>query len=179
MSYHVTYLLAAYVHGELPPHLRERVSRHVQQCDACYAALVRERELNRTLQDGLRGMGAPRSEQLARLLPGILAESAPPRPAHRARRPGLGLAVGLSMLLILLMPALVMPRVSAIASPQDQPSPQVRVTATHNVTDAPVHGLPVHVIASPTVVAVQLVVMTQPPLLNPSPAPVLQATPGG
>ncbi len=178
MSQHVTTLLAAYVHDELPPHLRERVSRHVQGCDACYAALCRQREIDRVLQDELRGLGAPRPEQLVRLLPGILAEAAPARPAHRSRRPGLGLAMAFSMLLILLMPALLMPRVSAVALPQDQPSPQVRVTATQNVTDAPDHGMPVHVIASPTAVAVQLVVMTQPPL-NPSPVPVVEATPGG
>lgn len=178
MSQHVTYLLAAYVHNELPPHLQQRVSRHVQGCDACYAALCQQREIDRLLQDELRGLGTPRPEQLARLLPGILAEAAPTRHAPRLRRPGLGLAVGLSMLLFMLIPALVMPRASAIALPQDQPSPQVRVTATQNVTDAPMHGMPVHVIASPTAVAVQLVVMTQPPL-NPSPAPVVEATPGG
>ena len=175
MSRHVTTLLAAFVHDELPPHLRIRVSRHVQECDACYAALVRERELNRALQDGLRCVGAPRDDELARLLPGIMAEATPVRPVRSSmRRPGLGLAVVLSLMVLLLMPALVMPRVSAISAPQDQPSPQVRVSATHSVTDAAVH-----VIASPTAVAVRFVTVTQPPLLNPSPVPVLQATATG
>lgn len=173
MDQHVTYLITAYVHGELPPHLRERVSRHVQQCDACYAALRRERELNDTLQDGLGIVSVPRPEQLARLLPGIMAESPPARPVRNNRRSDAGLAVLITMLVILLVPALIMPRVAAISSPQDQPPPQVLVTATQVVTDAPSLA-----VASPTAVAVRFLAVTDPPELNPSPAPVLETARG-
>lgn len=173
MDQHVTYLITAYVHGELPPHLRERVSRHVQQCDACYAALRREQELSDTLQDGLRVTAGPRSDQLAHLLPGIVAASGSTRSGRLSRRSGVGMAVVISMLVILLVPALIMPRVVALSSPQDQPPPQVLVTATRVMTD-----VPSQVVASPTAVAVRFVPVTDPPELNPSPVPVLDTVPG-
>jgi anti-sigma factor RsiW len=170
MERHVGYLLTAYVHDELPQHLRARVSRHIQSCDACYAALCREREIERLLLNQARATAGTPPEHLARLLPGILAEAVP---ARTGRRSGYGLVAVLSLVLLLLMPAATLPRLAANASPQDQPSPQLAMTATQNVTDAPLR-----LAASPTAVAVRSNQLTEPPPLHPSPVPVLLATLG-
>ncbi|GAB4570690.1 MAG: hypothetical protein Kow0077_05390 [Anaerolineae bacterium] len=174
MAHHVTSLLTAYVHDELPPHLRERVSRHVRECDGCYAALRRERELAAALKVEMHGMGVPRGEQLSRLLPAIVSETAGARGRGGRGTPGIGFGVVLVIALFLLMPALMMSRAVAFTVPQDQPSPQVVMTATQSVTDAPVF-----VVASPTAVAVRFEVVTEAPAVNPSPVPVLNPAAGG
>jgi len=169
MSGHVTQWLAAYLHGELPPHLRERVSRHIGECDACYAALCRERDLARTLGDAMPAFGAPRGDQLARVLAGILAGSGQ---AAAWRMPRAGLALLLSLALLLLLPALVTPRAAAVHAPE-QPAPYMIVaTATQSSTDAPAMA----VVVSPTAVAARLALPTEPPAVNPSPVPVVGAT---
>lgn len=174
MRRHVTYLLTAYIHGELPPHLRERVTRHIGACDACYAALLRERELARLLAEELPGLGSPRPEQLARLLPGILAQ-ADRGPAERPQGlPGFGLALGLSLVLTLTVPLLLAsPRAAANALP-NQPAPAMIVaTATQSVTDAPAQaGLAL------TAVARRFELATEAARRSPAPAPIAQATPG-
>ena len=171
MFAHVTPLLTAYIHDELPAHLRARVTRHLESCDACYAAMVQERELARLLDASIATLGTPRPEQLARLLPGILAEVARPSPPRQPRSlPGFGLALVLSLMLALLVPALVAPRMAADHAP-DQPAPyMVEATATQSLTDSPA-GLS----AAPTAVA-RLDVATQPPHLHPMPAPIAQRT---
>jgi anti-sigma factor RsiW len=173
MNRHVTHLLSAYVHGELAPHLRLRVTRHLDSCDSCYAALCRERDLTRTLADQLPAFGAPQPDQLARLLPDILAETVPQTPPS-PRLSGMAVAMVLSLVLVIMVPALMMPRVSVVAAP-DQPAPyMIAATATRSVTDAPGDSLPV----SPTAVAVLDDRATEPPALNPSPVPEVQMTPG-
>ncbi|NPV68488.1 MAG: hypothetical protein HPY64_15195 [Anaerolineae bacterium] len=167
MNGHVTRWLTAYLHGELAPHLRERVSRHVRECDECYAALRREQELARELGDSMPVFGAPRNEQLARVLSGILAEAGNHQGMAAFRVPRAGVALLLSLLLVLL-PALVMPR-AAVSAP-DQPAPyMIAATATQSSTDAPT-GL---VIALPTAIAARQPLPTEPPAFNPSPVPVV------
>lgn len=170
---HVEHLLTAYVHNELPPHLRRRVARHVDRCDRCYAALRREQELTRSLRGQFTGFGQPRSDQLTRLLPDILAE-AKPRTRRPRLLPGFGVALVMSLVLALLLPVLMTPQAMADYAP-DQPAPyMIAATATQSVTDAP-QAL---VLASPTAVARWVEeAATDPPDQNPPPAPVAQATP--
>lgn len=171
---HVAHLLTAYVHHELPRHLSERVVRHVETCDACYAALTRARDMARFLGAQVPTFGAPRPEQLARLLPGILAEAGD-RPAQRqgGRRsflPGFGLALVLTLILALAVPALASSHVVVERAP-DQPAPyMIRATATPGVTDAPWLG-----VASPTVVAqrVDMEAATEPAFHAPPSAPIV------
>ncbi len=174
MRFHVKHLLSAYVGRELPAYQRWRVSRHLQSCDVCYAALRREEERARILQDEMPRLGVPRPEQLARLLPGILAEVGP-RPAarHPYRLSGFGVALVLSLLVVLFVPTLVMPRVAADFA-LSQPDPHVAaVTEAVGVTDAPLTVL----LATPTAIALRPWVTTEVPNLLPPPAPIAQATP--
>lgn len=169
---HVTHLLTAYIHHELPPHLRSRVEKHVRSCDDCYAALGRERELARLLETRMPTFGAPRPEQLARLLPGILAQtsgSTADLPPGRPRAlPGLGLA--LVVILLLVAPVLAGPHAAAQVAP-NQPAPyMLQPTATPDITDAP--GLA----SSPTAVALRSDAATEPAELIPPLIPVA-ATP--
>ncbi len=171
MDGHVTQWLTAYLHGELAPHLRERVSRHVRECDRCYAALCRERELARELGESMPTFGAPRSDQLARVLSSILIEAGNSRGLSMARLSPAGMVL-LFGLVLLLLPALAMPRIT-VASAPDQPGPHMIVaTATQSSTDAPV----VFVVASPTAVAARQIPLTEPPAFSPSPVPVIEAT---
>jgi anti-sigma factor RsiW len=174
MRTHVTHLLTAYVHDELPPHLNRRVIRHLERCDDCYLAMQRERDLARTLAAQMPAIGVPHPEQLARLLPAILADVNEP-PSRRQPRllPGYGLALVATLVLAVMVPTLVVPRVVADYAP-NQPAPyMIQATATQSVTDSPVAGL-----VSPTAIARRNDSATEPPVLDPAPAPVALATPG-
>lgn len=175
MRYHVDHLLTTYIHDELPPHLRARVTRHVQHCDRCYAALRREEDLTRVLQAEMPLFGAPARGQLNRLLPGILAEVAP-RPAPRSGFQGAGFAVALvvTLLVALFVPTLTGPRAVADYAPSQPVAPAIAATATQSITDAP-YDVPVFL---PTAVAQHVVLATDLPETDPPPAPVAQATPG-
>lgn len=172
---HVDHLLTAYLHHELPPHLRQRVERHTRACDRCYAALVRERELVRLLEAQMAVFGNSRPERLARLLPGILDATGPdvalwPQVRRRRALPGLGMAL-LVIVLAIAAPALASPRASSMAAPS-QPAPYLlAATATPGSTDWPASAL-----ASPTVVAQRFEMATEPADLDPLPAPIA-ATP--
>ncbi len=173
MRFHVKHLLSAYVSHELPAYQRWRVSRHIQLCDACYAALRREEERARVLKTEMPRLGAARPDQLARLLPGILAEVGP-RPAarHPYQMSGFGVALVLSLLVVLFVPALVMPRVAADFA-LSQPDPhELASTETLGVTDAPLAAL-----ATPTAIALRPWVTTEVPSQLPPPAPVARAMP--
>ncbi len=177
MAKHVSHLLAAYVQDELPLHLRRRVATHLLTCESCCLALDRERTLARTLKGEMPILGAPRPEQVTRLLPGILAEVIPPAGAERGfaacRFPGLGMVMLVSLALAILVPAMVLPRSIAVSAP-DQPAPyQIAATPTLSMTDSPQRVLPV----SPTVVAAQRDIATE-PAMNPSPAPIVWLPPG-
>jgi anti-sigma factor RsiW len=175
MRLHVEHLLIAYIHDELPPHLRARVSRHVQHCDWCYAALRREEDLARLLQAEMPVVGTPTRGQLNRLLPGILAEVTP-RPAPRSSFRGAGFAVALvvTLLVALFVPALSAPRAVASYAPSQPVGPAIAATATQSTTDTP-SDVPVYL---PTAVAQHVVLATDLPETDPPPAPIAQATPG-
>ena len=175
MRYHVEHLLSTYIHDELPPHLRARVSRHVQHCDRCYAALRREEDLARLLQAELPLLGAPSRGQLNRLLPGILAEVNPrPAPHNGFRGAGFALALVVTLLVALFVPTLTGPRAVADYLPNQPVPPASAVAATQSITDAP-GDMPVFL---PTAVAQHVVLATDLPETDPPPAPIALATPG-
>lgn len=174
MRTHVIHLLTAYIHDELPPHLVRRVIRHLETCDDCYLAMRRERDLARSLAAQMPALGVPGTDQLAQLLPAVLG-AVKEKPSRRQLRalPGYGLALVVALVLAVMAPVLVMPRVSAEYAP-NQPAPwMVQATATQSVTDPPVAAL-----FSLTAVAHRGDLATEPPDLNPAPAPVAFATPG-
>ena len=169
-SRHVTHLLTAYVHAELPAHQRRRVTRHVQTCDACYAALRREEELTRRLAADLPGFGAPDEARLRQLWPGIMAEVAPDR-RRSYRKPAFALVLVTSFVLAMVIPAAVMPRAFADRT-LDQPSPiTADVTPAHSPTDS----AGIVLVGQPTAVAHLPNAATETPDLDPLPAPIAMA----
>ena len=56
--------LVAYIHNELPRRKRQRLAQHLQQCTACYADYVRERDAAQHLTRELTLLGQPTSPQL-------------------------------------------------------------------------------------------------------------------
>lgn len=178
MTEHIEHLLTAYIHDELPVHLRGRVTRHLESCDVCYAAFARERELTRLLTAQLPALSTPRPEQLTRLRGDILASvgetSARRSQAPQQRLPGWGFALVMSVALLLLMPALVLPGVAAVDAPAQHGPAMIAATATQSLTDAPL----AYSVAAVTAVAARSEAATEPPALNPSPVPEVQATPG-
>jgi predicted anti-sigma-YlaC factor YlaD len=97
---HVTHLLVAYVHQQLPRTQRERVARHIARCESCRAAFARENELARDLRTGMMQMGTPERGQLARMLPAIMAETRGAqavRRSHRVMLPSPSMALALAV----------------------------------------------------------------------------------
>jgi anti-sigma factor RsiW len=77
---HVTHLLVAYVHQQLPERQRARVHRHLDNCPSCRAALAREQFIARDMKQYMPLVGRPERGQLRRLWPRIRKEllNAPP-----------------------------------------------------------------------------------------------------
>src|SRR5260221_14705598 len=79
MDKHVDHLLTAYVHRQLTRAQRSEVARHIQRCEDCRAALVREQELASDISVYMPQIGQPRRGKLSRLWPAIWREfSMPP-----------------------------------------------------------------------------------------------------
>lgn len=99
--------MTLYINGELPPHVRRRITQHLDTCATCSARYVRERELTQQLKSRLVYVGQPGAPQLRRLWSKIQADmygGSMPRPAYRriySARYGL---VALGFVLVLLVP---------------------------------------------------------------------------
>ncbi len=77
----------AYVHGELPAHVRRRMARHIHQCADCYPVYRRELALKHELEARLPGFGGSNRPQLAHLWSNIQGElTAPTRTPRVARQ---------------------------------------------------------------------------------------------
>ncbi len=74
MSRHVQHLLVAYIHRQLPPYKRNRVTLHLQKCEECQAALDVERRLSGELATTMALIGRPKRGQIARLWPRVWRE---------------------------------------------------------------------------------------------------------
>lgn len=181
MRRHVKRYLVAYLQGELPPHLARRVREHIQHCDACYAALQREGERERVLAEQFAGFGAPYPAQLARVKASVLAAVLPPSTPPPTRRllPGMGVLLALGLMIVLLAPVVMTPRLASLVNVPDQHGPNVlAATALASRTD-----FPAQLVVSPTAVAQRALLQgddaaTAPPALDPPPAPIAEATPG-
>ena len=172
---HVKHLLTAYVHGELPDHLRQRVARHIQHCNACYTAMLRERDMTQLLAGQMPGLGARRPDQLALLLPDILAGAvASPEPSWSSW-PGFGLVLGLVTFVVMALPVVATAQLPLREVPE-QPAPHMIVpTATPELTDAP-SSHESETASAPTAIAARLAwgaQATEPALLSPVPVPLL------
>jgi hypothetical protein len=79
--------MVAYIHGELPIEAHRKVSRYIDECPACYAEYVRQRELKRYLSVSVPAMGQTDAQQINHIWMGIQAQlhQSSPSPTHHLR----------------------------------------------------------------------------------------------
>ena len=96
-------LLPGYIHRELTPKQRERVSRHLTICPGCYVAYTEQRQLVRELAYSLPRLGgdAPRLDKMRAAVMAEMERPAPPRLRLDQARYGL---VALILMTALLLP---------------------------------------------------------------------------
>lgn len=140
-SRHVTHLLTRYVHGQLRPAQRSRVSNHVRMCVNCRVALAREENLAADLRREMPLIGQASAGQLSHVWAGVWQEVNSTRPRSRwngsSLLPGLGAMIAVLLLVMVVVPLLVQSGVRAEAAPL-QPRPQLTVATaspTVGVTD--------------------------------------------
>lgn len=124
----------AYIHGELSPKARIRISRHLDRCASCYAVYIRERELTRELEQRVPLIGLTSAPQLAHIWAAVQADIAP-RPTPKRTDWGAPLRFGLVALMFmvaLLLPLSMRGRDIALAMPLP-PEPQA-VVERHQAT---------------------------------------------
>lgn len=95
--------LPAYLHRELPPKLRAEVAEHLQDCDACYALSVQQRDLSNDLSRSLPAFGSPVSG-LDRIWSAVQADMAQSR-----REPEVLEKVRYSIVALIFVLALLLP----------------------------------------------------------------------
>ncbi|MCC6803068.1 MAG: zf-HC2 domain-containing protein [Anaerolineae bacterium] len=96
-------LLPGYIHRELSPRQRARVSRHMSACAECYAVYAAQRQLVQELAASVPriGSGAPR---LDKMRAAVMAEmAAPPRPKRRVNQARYSV-VALALVVAVLLP---------------------------------------------------------------------------
>ncbi len=168
---HIRHLLIAYLNGELPAEVRDRVTRHLAGCEGCRQALAAEERIAAELRARLPAITAPRLGQLARLWPGVATRIAPGKPRQPPRRvlslaPTFGMMLTFGLLCALILPLALGSRVSVAEATQPRP---VTTTATAAPADA---TAAVKSIATPSPSAVALAsLMARPPTLAPAPTP--------
>ncbi len=113
--------LVSYLHNELSPHLRRRVAYHLDDCAACYALYVQQRELARELQNAVPLIGRNDAPRFDRVWLSVQGELVQPRrsPQFHARY---SLAL-LALLLALLFPWTMGGQRLTSAAPPTQPPP--------------------------------------------------------
>jgi hypothetical protein len=137
MRNHVTHLLPAYVHRQLPRAKRDRVLVHIQLCAECRAALDREEQFARDLKTNMPLIGQPRRQQLMRLWPAIWAEFRSPRPRRKHGIHSYGVALGMLLLGAFMLSAVFSGPAYASAAPSQPVVAEIHATSTSVGTDEP------------------------------------------
>jgi anti-sigma factor RsiW len=137
MRNHVRHLLIAYVHHQLPPARREHVTRHVQSCPECRAALDREERLARDVIRYMPLIGRPQPRQLARLWPALWREFRTPSVNGDHWLPSYGVLLALMLACAFFASSLFAGPSHAIAAPVPRVPADVRPTLTPVRTDEP------------------------------------------
>lgn len=95
--------LIAYIHDELPPHQARAMRRHLDECPACYAAYVQQRDAANAFAQDVRVLGTPSRGQLQSMWANIAAElDTPPHPRRDIPQWQHGLAAAVLLVLCLL-----------------------------------------------------------------------------
>src|SRR5688572_22248497 len=93
----------AYLDGTLPRTQQDRVGQHLHTCDRCYARLQSEKNLRLDLKVEFQAQGRLRREDLAALLPNIMAEVRQPILPKFSK---LAIVISSLMIIMILMPML-------------------------------------------------------------------------
>jgi anti-sigma factor RsiW len=96
-------LLVGYINGELTQKRRWRVGQHLNECAACYARYVEQRNLAHDLRTDLNLIGQPSRPQLSHIWSSIQSDMRRAQPFQPRFRRRYGIAV-LVLVLSLLLP---------------------------------------------------------------------------
>lgn len=141
--------LVAYIHGELQPHERHLVARHLEDCETCYAAYLQQLELTRELEQVVPFVGADYRPDFKRVWAAMQSETIHSRSAPRLQSLHYGLAA-LIVAALFFIPLTFGGNEVTFASPPTQPAP-LTVRATPGGTQ-PIEGTAVamHIVADVT-----------------------------
>ena len=114
--------MTAYLHGELPPKLKRRMTLHIQQCPMCYTTYIQQRNLVRDLEQTVPLVGQPGRSRLDKVWTAIQADMAHPRSARPPFSSRFGL-VAFALMVALLLPWTIGKQHTTLASVPTQPSP--------------------------------------------------------
>ncbi len=97
-------LLPGYIQRELAPRQRERVSRHLSSCAACYVAYQEQRQLIRELTVNVPRIGgdAPHLDEIRAAIMAEMAQPAARKPKARMYQARYSLAALILMIAVLL-----------------------------------------------------------------------------
>ncbi len=131
------YHLTAYLHGELSPRERQRMTQHIQACPMCYTVYIQQRDIQRDLAYYVPLIGQENRPRYDKMWASIQADMS--RPKRQGYQMRYGLAA-LMLLLALLLPWTIGHRATALAALPTQPSPEQTATRTPGVGGARVMG---------------------------------------
>lgn len=94
--------LVAYIHDEATPRIRRRVAAHLDTCESCYAAYVRERDASTQMTQDLAWFGQPDNAQLTDIWANVQGTWNQPTQRQRAYRWQHGLMMAAMVLLSVL-----------------------------------------------------------------------------
>jgi anti-sigma factor RsiW len=129
--------MTAYLHGELAPRTRQRVTQHIHECPMCYTRYIEERDDQRDLTYFVPLIGREDKPRYDKMWVSIQADlSRPKQPRYQIRY---GLAA-LMLMVALLLPWTMGQRSTALAALPTQPSPELTATRTPGGGGARVMG---------------------------------------
>ncbi len=137
--------LVAYIHNELPIKQRREVSRHLDNCETCYAVYLQQQDLAHDLANAVPSIGAGFKPDFSRVWVAMYNDSARSRSVSAPYSLHYGL-VALVVTLLFLIPLTMGSNHITLASPPTQPAP-LTLRATPGSTASNIEG---------TVVALQL-----------------------
>lgn len=152
--------LAAYAARELPAGERQRIARHLDGCDACYAELKAQRALTQQLQQTLPQLAALPPPAFQTVWAGVR------QPPLRLGAPVFvryGLAV-MAFCLVMLLPFSFRQNVGTLSAALAQPAPLAAVILPRSTETL-----------HPTEALIHIVSQTPQPIIRQEPAPALAA----
>jgi anti-sigma factor RsiW len=119
--------MTAYLHGEAPRLVGQRMARHIQQCPACYAIYIQQRDTERELTHYVPLIGQEKAPRYGKMWASIQADLSGSRKQRYPVRYGLA---ALMLMLALALPWTLGHGPTMLAAVPTQPSPEATVTHT-------------------------------------------------